>query len=580
MKTSFNRRLSLITFVLIGTGVLLLARLASFQFQLDMQTYLQNVAANKYTNYTDRIPERGRIFDRNGELLAGNTTEYVIGISPNYVLNKTKTAHDLAVALGDDEARILPLVSGSAKYQRLTPQPVTTDVAQKVARLSIPGVVINAEPKRIYPQNSLAAHVIGFVGWDGSIRRGYVGVEGGYNEDLAGQSRVIGESRIPFASDSDEAPKPGNDVILTIDRRIQYLAETELQDAIDRYGAISGSIIIMDPRTGEILAMASLPTFDPNQYYAVEPQLMKNPVVSDPYEPGSVFKIVTASLALESGRVTLDSTYYDEKKVTVGGRDIYNWDRLGHGSQTFSDILIKSLNVGTTWLSTEVMKASYFYPGMTKFGVGSATGIDLEGENPGDLRKPGDTYWSDSDLATHSFGQGLLVTPLQMLCYANTIANGGQMMQPHVRLDTVADGKIIESIPTSIRNPISAKTAKEMTDIMVRVVNEGEGKDARVSGYTIAGKTGTAQIYCETCPPLFYEPELQTATFAGFLPADEPRVSVLIKLDKVSSYASKSAAPAFSKLVKRLVVLMNIPTDAQRQALKAQGGNTAMIAVR
>ncbi|MCC7209392.1 MAG: hypothetical protein IT323_18925, partial [Anaerolineae bacterium] len=250
-----------------------------------------------------------------------------------------------------------------------------------------------------------------------------------------------------------------------------------------------------------------------------------------------------------------------------------------HGSQSFVDILVRSWNLGTTWLAVDILRPTDFYLGLRGFGVGQPTGIDLEGEAGGILRTPNDTTfgeWSDSDLATNSFGQGLAVTPLQMLSFTNTIANGGQMMQPHIRLATVRDGERIEAVPIAARTPISRDTARRIKDIMIQVVTRGEGDKAQVPGYTIAGKTGTAQIFCATCPGL-YEPELQNATFVGFLPADEPRVSILIKLDNVGNFASQTAAPAFAQLVERLVVLMDIPTDQQRANLRAQGGDTAMI---
>jgi cell division protein FtsI/penicillin-binding protein 2 len=348
-------------------------------------------------------------------------------------------------------------------------------------------------------------------------------------------------------------------------------------DAINRYGATGGSVLITDPRNGEILAMASFPTFDPNAYYEMDSELMRNPAISDVYEPGSVFKIVTASVALESGRVDENSTYFEGSSCReVGGRCIYNWDRGAHGSQSFVDVLVRSWNLGTTWMAVDVLGPTDFYIGMRAFGVGQQTGIDLEGEAAGIMRTPVDTYWSDSDLATNSFGQGLAVTPLQMMFYTNTIANGGQMMQPHIRLATIRDGERIEAVPIAARTPISRDTARRIKDIMVQVVVRGEGEKARVPGYTIAGKTGTAQIFCATCPGL-YDPELQMATFVGFLPADEPRVSILIKLDNIGNFSSQTAAPAFAQLVERLVVLMDIPTDQQRANLRAAGGNTAMI---
>ncbi|MBX3062786.1 MAG: penicillin-binding protein 2 [Anaerolineae bacterium] len=583
MRTSFNRRLSVITLILIIAGVGMLGRVASFQWQFDVASYLRTVASNRYSQIDDQSPARGLIYDRNMEILAANTTEYGIGVSPIYITDKEAAAAKLADAIGLDRTFVYNAVTSTAPYVPLTTELVSSEVAAKVEALNIFGVKLDPHPKRVYPEGSLAAHVIGFVGWEGEDRRGYVGVEGDYNSDLAGQKLITEDSTIPFEANANTLPPPGRDIVLTLDRRIQYIAETELQDAIARYGAVSGQVLIMDPRTGEILAMASYPTFDPNTYFSTDASLLKNPAVSDTYEPGSVFKIVTAALALRTGKIDINTwTYNDVRVYRYGGADIMNWDRAGHGSQTFPDILVRSWNVGTTTLAVEVMGGEYFYKGLKDFGVGAATGIDMEGEAPGTVKEPGiDLYWSDSDLATNSFGQGLTVTPLQMLCYANIMANGGLMMQPHIRLATIDGGRVIPSEPVPVRSPITPQIASTIRDIMVDVVARGEGASAKVPGYTVAGKTGTAQIPCPECGAAGgYDPDLHNATFVGFLPADEPRVSILIKLDKVTGFASESAAPAFAQLASRLVVVMNIPTDAERQNLKQQGGQTDQIALR
>lgn len=586
MKITFNRRLSLLTIIIVIVGVLLFARLASFQFQLDMVAYLQNVANRGYTNVQDRIPERGSILDRNGELFAVNTTQYIIGVSPIYITDKEKAAQLLAKILNDDPRRILNLVNSSAQYELVTRQPVSVEIAQKVGNLSLLGVKIDAQPERIYPHNSLAAQVIGFYGWDGTARRGYTGIEGYYDKELAGQSRITEASTIPFDVNANDLPPPGKTIKLTLDRSIQYLAETELQDAITKYGAVSGSILIMDPRNGEVLAMASFPSFDPNTYYNASRDKIHNPIVSDTYEPGSVFKPVTLSVALRSGKVTPESTYIDVGCTRkYGGLNICDWNRAANGSQSVTDILVHSWNLGTSWLAYDVMGPDIFYKGLEDFGVGQRTGIDLEGEASGILRTPQNAAayggWSPPDLATNSFGQGLSVTPLQLLSFINTIANEGKMMQPHIRLETIDGNRRIPATPVVVRSPISPEIAHTIRDIMIKVVSDpqGEGIHARVPGYTIAGKTGTAQIPDPT-QPNGYDLDLQNASFTGFLPADEPRVSILIKLDKVTGFASETAAPAFAKLVKRLVVLMNIPPDDERHKLQAQGGITALISTK
>jgi cell division protein FtsI/penicillin-binding protein 2 len=575
MTDTLPRRLSILTILLIVVGMLLMARLGSFQFQLDTAAYLQNLASSAYHTARELVPDRGRIFDRNGELLAGNEMYYDIGVSPALVSDKAGMAQKLAAALGLDVATVQNALNSDAQYVALTKSPVATDVAQKISKLDLYGVVLDPKPRRIYPQGALAGPVIGFVGGDG---KGYVGVEGKLNSELAGQTRFADTSPIPFEINANNTPLPGDDIYLTIDRSLQYLAETELQNAIEQYKLPGGSLIIMNPRNGEILAMASYPSFDPNAFYKVDPETMRNRAISDLYEPGSVFKIVSMASALDSGKVSRNWTYDDKGVLVVGGRRIYNWDRAAHGTTIFDTVLIKSYNIGTSEAAI-AMTPDLFYKYMAeKWGVNARTGVDMEGEATGVLYQPGDPVWSDSYLATNSFGQGLQVTPLQMLTYTNAIANDGKIMQPHVVLKRIHNGITYPAEPFVVRAPISADVAHQIRDIMVQTVGTpaGEGYKARVKGYNIAGKTGTAQLYNPAIQD--YDPVLNEASFTGFFPADEPRLSIIIKLDSVPNYASQTAAPAFSELVQRLVVLLNIPTDAERLKLQQAGGVTSAIA--
>jgi cell division protein FtsI (penicillin-binding protein 3) len=574
MDSTFSRRLSILTGLLISVGALLLARIGSFQFQLDTAQYLQNAASNAYHTARELVPDRGRIYDRNGELLAGNEMYYDIGISPNLIDKKTETANRIGRILGIDPATLeKTLRESKLPYIRLTDKPASTEIAQQIAKEDIVGVRLDPVPRRTYPQGKLAGPIIGFYGADG---RGYVGVEEHWNQYLAGQVRFTDESPIPFEVSASNRPQPGDDIYLTIDRSLQELAEQTLEESLKELNLKRGSIIIMDPRNGEILAMASFPTFDPNNYGQADPETLKNPAVSDLYEPGSVFKIASMASALDSGKVDRNWTYKDVGRMVVGGAAIYNWDRAAHGSQSFDDVLIRSWNLGTTSAAME-MGVNPFYDYMRdRWGVNTRMGIDLGGEATGVLRQPGDMYWTDSFLATNSYGQGLQVTPLQMLCYTNVIAHDGQLMQPHVVMKRVRGDQVIWSEPFVMRTPIKKETANQIRDIMVNVVQKGEADKALVPGYKIAGKTGTAQVYNPAIAD--YDPVYQMNTFVGFLPADEPRVSILIKFDDSPDFASQTAAPVFSKLVQRLVVLMNIPTDKQRAALQAAGGNTWEIA--
>jgi cell division protein FtsI/penicillin-binding protein 2 len=380
---------------------------------------------------------------------------------------------------------------------------------------------------------------------------------------LAGKVKVDDQSRIPFEASGGEGWRRGSDLYLTLDSEIQYLTEKTLARALEEHGAKSGSILVLNPRTGEVLAMANWPIFDPNRFFAQDEKLFDNQAISDQFEPGSIAKILTMAIALETGKVEPDSTYVDEGVITVGGQDFYNWDRQAYGLVTMTDLLGKSLNVGAARLSLAI-GPTRFYAGLENFGLGSPTGIDLQGEVKGSLRKPGNAEWHESDLATNSFGQGMAATPLQMVVAVGAVANDGIVMQPHMvtrRVDP--DGTVTIFEPTALGRAISIETAQDLTRLLADSL-ERETSKALVPGYTVAGKTGTAEIPI----PGGYDPERTIATFIGYGPVDDPQFVVLIKLDQPTSsrWGSQTAAPVFSEFVSQLVVLMEIPPDDVRLA--------------
>jgi cell division protein FtsI/penicillin-binding protein 2 len=561
----FRRRLPVVVIGLLVFSLYLVWELASFQWlPPDVATYMRNQSDANYTRGLRIAAARGMIYDRKGEALAVNTLEYEIGISPNLVTDARASATRLAALLDLNELETFEKIASSQPWVSLK-RPVSAQVTQEIMELD--GVTTDPIPRRSYPQGTLASQVIGFVNLD---LQGHYGVEGYYQDQLAGQAREREVSSIPFdaplaAQEADQ----GRDIILTIDRDIQFLAESELQRAITETGARSGTILIMDPRTGEILAMASYPSFDPNAYYEVEdPRLLVNPAISSQYEPGSVVKVLTVAAALEAGTITPQFTYFDQGSITVGGVTIQNWDRRSHGTIDATQILVQSLNVGAATVSTG-MGPETFYSMMNDFGVGRLTGVDLEGEAAGMLHIPGDPDWSESQLGTNSFGQGMAMTPLQLLTSVNAIANNGLMMQPHVVQQIVDGNQVINAQPSALGRPISAQTARIVTEMMVATVRDGVDA-AGVDGYTIAGKSGTAEIPS----PVGYESGAWIMSFVGFLPADAPQVSMLIKLDRPTSgrFASQVAAPVFQRIAERLVIMLEIPTDDVRRVLASQGG--------
>ena len=445
------------------------------------------------------------------------------------------------------------------------------ETGQQVNKLDMLGITIEPRARRYYPQETMAAQVVGFVGGD---MQGYYGVEGFYEAQLAGREQEQTLSNIPFDVPQDRREDRGSDIVLTLDREIQYLAESELQRAITLTDAARGNILIMDPRNGEILAMASLPSFDPNAWYEVrDDTLLQNPALNGLYEPGSLMQVLTLAIALERGVYQPGDTYFDRGYIEAGGVRVENWDRKAHGVVDLTSILVNSLNVGAATVSLETGPVA-FYSSLRDFGISKPTGIDLQGELPGLMYTPGDEDYSDGLLLTNSFGQGIAVTPLQLLTAFSAIANDGLMMQPHVFHRMIDGAEVQDSAPSTLGRPISKVTAGQITEMMVAAVRNGMAERATLPGYSIAGMAGTAQVPTT----LGYETGTSVVSFVGFLPADDPQVSILIRLDHPSEYWGVAvAAPVFQRLVERLVILMNIPPDELRHELIAAGGAVEAI---
>ena len=359
--------------------------------------------------------------------------------------------------------------------------------------------------------------------------------------------------------------------MLTIDRTVQYFVERELADAVLRYQAESGTVVVLDPKTGAVLAMASWPTYDPNHFVEADPKLFPDPAVSEQYEPGSVFKVITLAAGLDSGVITPDTTIYDGGVIEVGGRTIYNWDRQPHGTVNMTTVLAKSLNVGASQVAVMLGKER-FYTYVRRFGFGRITEVDLDSEGPGTLKIPGDPDWHESDLGTNSFGQGIAVTPLQMAVAVAAIANDGLLMKPYVVQQIIEDDQVRSVQPTVVRRAVLAPTAHTLTQMMTVAV-EQEIPLAQVPGYRVAGKTGTAQIPV----PGGYHPTLTVASFVGYLPADDPAFVILVVIHKpqTSPWGSQVAAPVFARIARQLVNLFDVPPDAVRQAANGQSSESA-----
>jgi len=527
-------------------------------------------------------PDRGNIYDRNGHLLAGNKTVYEVGVNLNDVKDANAIAMTLSVQLGVDYAETLNNIvnppipdlaylivtkSASAEDAAALQQLQITMQEQAPAGTSgsLSGLEFTAHPQRDYPEGTLASNIIGFVNRSG---RGYFGVEEKYNDLLAGNPvQVLVPTDPNKAEDIPHIPD-GTNLVLTINRDLQAAAEKTLDDALSTYGAQGGTIIVMDPRNGEILAMAVTPRMDLNQFWNYDVVYQNasefNRAISVPYEPGSVVKILTMAAALDSGAVTANTGFLDTGSILVGGSIIKNWNDEAWGQQDMTGCLQHSLNVCMAWISTQ-MGTQIFYGYMNRFGLGHLTNIDMAGESAGRLKVPGDEDWYPVDLGTNAFGQGVAITPIQLLTAASSIANDGRMVSPHILYSMLRENRQYNVPAQYTGAPISSQTARTLSN-MLAISLENEASQALVPGYRMAGKTGTAQI---PTPYGYYDSALTNASFIGWGPVDDAQFMIYVWLEKPSTsiWGSETAAPVFSEMAQKTVILLNIPPDSVRQQL-------------
>lgn len=436
-----------------------------------------------------------------------------------------------------------------------------------------PGIVLEQEEARTYPEGTLFAHGVGYVGFDGSKRTGRYGIEGYFDSILKGDLGFLSGERgatggiIGVAKNEFRPAQDGSDIVLTVDRVVQAFAEQELKAGVEKYRADRGSITVMNPKTGAVIAMATYPTFDPNAYYAVgDPKVQTNPIVSDSFEPGSILKPVIMSGAINDSLVTPDTTMVDNGPVRVDKYTINTFDGKHRGVQTMTNVLEQSNNVGMVWVAQK-MGAERMYDYLRRFGIGERTGIELDGETQTNLKEP--QKWNVATVATTGFGQGIVLTPIQALNAIDAIANNGMLMQPHI-VNTIQlnTGETQTIAPTTVRQVVTPETASKVSAMMVSVIENGVGRSARVPGYYLAGKTGTAQVADSTTGK--YSTENKIITFAGFGPVPDPQFSILIKLDNPYglSFASGTAAPMFKNLASKLLTYYQVPPSYDASALQ------------
>lgn len=577
LRQQYAWRALVLTGILGFVGVSIILQILRIQNSPEAAIFRKQAA--EYANILKTYyPERGEIYDRNGHLLAGNRTVYEIGVE----LQNAKDKHAIALAVGSQlglnpDDLYNQMVSPPAGLQYLVlADYVDPDKALALQKLqlgtnqqgsptqvsNLAGLEFKAHPERSYPEGTLASNLLGFVNREG---RGYFGIEEKYNDLLAGNPVQVWVPTDPNkAVDIPNVPN-GTTLILTINRDLQAATEQILDASLTKYGAQNGTIVIMDPRNGEILAMASTPRMDLNQFWNYS-NIYKNAsefnrAISMPYEPGSVMKILTMAGALDGGTVVPSSTYLDTGQILIGGATIENWNQQAWGLQDMIGCLQHSLNICMAWISNK-MGAQNFYGYMNRFGLGHLTGIDLAGEAAGRLKVPGDGDWFPVDLATNAFGQGVAVTPIQMMMAASAIANNGRMVTPHVLYAMLRDGRQYNVPSQFAGSPISTTTANTL-DQMLATSLQNEASNALVPGYSIAGKTGTAQIPTD----YGYDSTLTNASFIGWGPIDNPQFMIYVWLEKptASIWGSETASPVFAQIAQKTVILLNIPPDDIRK---------------
>ncbi|MDA2922870.1 penicillin-binding protein 2 [Patescibacteria group bacterium AH-259-L07] len=541
-------------------------------------------------------PDRGKIYifeDDGYQLLAVNISKYNVIASPAIIENVDEWVGAIAPYLGidgldvdndglvlieekekSDELKVLfEKLSQKNDFYEVIKKDIDVDEVEDIKKLGLEGIHFEKVPKRYYPEKSLFSHVVGFVSEDSECsnqtcisKGGQYGLEEFFDEELRGIEGEMKVERAPggyIITSSDtviEEAQPGIDLVLTLDRSIQFFVCSALRDALGLYRAESGSIIVLDPNSGKVLALCNQPDFNPNMYsqennFAV----FKNTAASSVFEPGSVFKVITMAAALDSGSISPETTYIDTGSVTIEDYTITNVDNRTNGRVTMTNVLEKSINTGAVYAVQKVGRKA-FRNYLKKFGFGSLTGIELSGEATGNidnLERRSETY-----LATSSFGHGISVTPLQMVTAVGAIANSGKLMKPYIIDSIREDSKERKIVPQFVRQVISPSTAATLSAMMTSVLENGYGRRARVNGYFVAGKTGTAEVPKKGAG--YTEDVIHS--FVGFAPAHDPRFVTLVKLDnpKEGRFADSTAAPTFGKIADFILKYYNIAPDRDR----------------
>jgi len=533
-------------FFLIYAGIL--ARL--YYLQILKNNYYLARAQLQYENTVFEKGLRGSIYfrDKNNDLILAATNKNfpIIYAVPSEIKDASETIFHLKEFINFSSQKLEDLkkfLSNKKSQYALILRKAPEEVVSKIKELNISGIYINNLPERYYPFNNLASHVLGYVGEDENDigESGKYGIEKKYDDKLKGESGKIQDNKI-FNS------KSGEDIILTIDPNIQREAERILSSLVVNQKAKSGLFIVQEPKTGKILAMGAVPNFDPNNYSKYDVSNFLNPAISKVYEPGSIFKVITMASGIDAKKFTPETEVFDSGSLILNGKKIQNWDKKSHGKVTMTQVIENSINVGAAQAQMKIGR-EIFLNYLKKFGFNTLTGIDLPGEVVGSLKSLLDPKAPDINYATASFGQGVSVTPIELITAIGAIANGGNLMRPYLNA---------ANEPQVITRVISTSTAEAVTQMMVSAVDKA--KVAKIKGYSIAGKTGTAQV-----------PDLKNGgykesyihTYVGFGPTKDPRFIILIRIDEPegAQLAGLTVVPAFRELAQFILNYYNIPPD-------------------
>lgn len=553
--------------VLFFVGLIIISRLYALQV-VGREKWVA-MAEEQHTVAQALRAERGSIALRDGDLtypVAVNREYKLAYVIPKLVEDVAGTALALSAVLGVEEAMVRERLSDRADPFEVIKKKITTEEEAKLKELKLKGVNFLPEIYRYYPGGELASKVIGFVGPSDLGEIGIYGVEAGWNGELHGKDGTISQERdaagrwISLTDRQHVEPEDGDSLVLTIDRVIQYEVEKILAEAREKFNADTASAIVLEPKTGKLLAMASVPQFNPNEYGQTEDiGLFMNPLISLPYESGSVMKPITMAIGIEEGKVNPHTEFVDTGVVSEAGYAIQNAEGKVYGRSSMTKVLEESINTGVMYVERLVGHAA-FRERLRNFGFGAKTGIRLPAEHGGNLRNL-DNLKSTIQFLTASFGQGITVTPLQLAMAYGALANDGILMKPQI-VDRMInrDGNVEPIESEEVRRVLSQETAKKMGEMLRSVVVNGHGKRADVPGYLVGGKTGTAQV--AKIGSKGYDENITIGSFVGYAPINDPRFVVVVKFDnpKDVQWAESSAAPTFGAIMRFLLSYGKVPT--------------------